>query len=87
MGLKGALNGATAATWRVFAPAGAVAREVLGAVLAIKCNGVAIGLKTGAPCGCIEFDDVAGVYTCAGPATPAGIFCCHCLNHTDTLLN
>lgn len=51
MGLEGALNGAAPATGRVFATAGAVACEVLGAVLAVKSYAVAVGLQTGPFCG------------------------------------
>jgi len=78
------LYGATSAAWRIFTPAARVAIKRRRSGLAVKRYAVTVWLQAGALSGRIVFDNVARVYTRAGPATPAGIFCCHCLNHAVT---
>jgi hypothetical protein len=76
------LNSAASAAWRVNAPAARVSIERAGAVFTVENNPRVAGFLKPCPArNSVEFNIIAGVYSGAGPAAMAGIFCAHAFNH------
>ena len=82
------LDSATATARRVDTPAARVTVERARAVFTVEDNARIAGFLE--PCSArdsVKFDIVAGVYSGAGPAAMAGIFCAHAFNHFETSIS
>jgi hypothetical protein len=76
------LDSAAAAAWRIDAPAARVTVKNGGTMLTVENNaGIAWLFQ---PCPAryrVKFNVIAGVYSGAGPAAMAGVFCAHAFYH------